>query len=112
MLTHERLDVFRCSIDFLALLIRILTKMPKGNAILSDQLRRAGMSIPLNIAEGSGRSTDPDRKHFFLIARGSTTECAAILDVCRVINLVEAGDFEEAKALAERIVSMLTKMGR
>jgi len=94
MLTHERLDVYRCSIDFLALLMRILTKMPKGNAILSDQLRRAGMSIPLNIA------------------RGSTTECAAILDVCRVMNLVEAGDYEEAKALAERIVSMLTKMGR
>jgi four helix bundle protein len=59
-----------------------------------------------------GRSTDPDRKHFFLIARGSTAECAAILDVCRVMNLVEAGDFEEAKALAERIVSMLTKKGR
>jgi four helix bundle protein len=67
------------------------------------------LSIPLNIAEGSGRGIgkNPDAQRFYGIARGSALECAAILDVFEAMGL--ATD-HEAKELLERVVSMLTRL--
>ena len=112
MLTHERLDVYCCSIEFLATTQSFLRRFSRGQAPLADQLRRAAMSIPLNIAEGTGKTTEADRKNFFLIARGSASECGAILDVASVMNPLDPEEVGKAKLLLERIVSMLTKMGQ
>ena len=51
MLAYEKLDVYRCATQFLALAAQIYGALPKGNAALADQLRRAALSIPLNINE-------------------------------------------------------------
>ncbi len=51
------------------------------NNILRNQLTRASSSIALNLAEGRGRKTLNDQKHFFQIALGSARECKAILDL-------------------------------
>jgi four helix bundle protein len=56
MLTFQRLDVYRCVIDFLALCTPLLESLPRDTSALADQLRRAAMSIPLNIAEAEGRT--------------------------------------------------------
>jgi four helix bundle protein len=111
-LDFERLDVYRCAIDFLAFAVRITTHMPRGNANLRDQLRRASSSIPLNIAEASGKTGAADRAHFHAIARGSALECAAILDVLLRFGALTAGDAEQGKGLLSRIVAMLSKMCR
>ncbi len=58
----------------------LLQKLPKTIAV-RDQLDRASTSIVLNLAEGNGKFTPPDRCRFFDIARGSALECAAALDV-------------------------------
>ncbi len=60
MLSFQRLHVYECAIEFLALVLRILAKLPRGHAGIADQMRRAAQSIPLNIAEGAGRTTKPD----------------------------------------------------
>ena len=70
------------------------------------------MSVPLNIAEGSGKPTAPDRVRFYAIARGSAMECAALVDVCRVAGFLALPEAEEAKTLLARIVAMLTRMCR
>ena len=49
-LHHEDLDAYQASIEFLALASTLLGHYPRGNAALADQLRRASLSIPLNIA--------------------------------------------------------------
>lgn len=112
MLAYEKLDVYRCAIEFLAISTSIVKGLPKGNAALADQLRRAGMSIPLNIAEAAGKTTTGDRKRFSAIARGSAMECGAILDVCRVLGVADESEAKRGKALLVRIVAMLTKMCR
>jgi four helix bundle protein len=111
-LDFERLDVYRCAIDFLALAVRITDRMPRGQGDLRDQLRRASTSIPLNIAEASGKMGDADRARFHAIARGSALECAAILDILRLLGAATHEDAEEGKSLLSRVVAMLSKMCR
>jgi four helix bundle protein len=111
-LSYERLDVYQRTIEFLAIILPVIDDFPRGHAAVRDQLRRAALSIALNIAEGVGRTTATDTKRFYAIARGSATECGAVLDVGRLLRIVEADTAQKAKGLLERIVSMLTKMAR
>jgi len=104
------LDVYQRSIEFFALSAQILEKMPRGNAMLKDQLKRAGLSIPLNIAEGVGKVRPSDKKRFFAIARGSAGECGAVLDACLILGLIEPERYNHGKSILSRIVAMLTKM--
>ncbi len=111
-LAHEKLDVYRCSIEFFSLAIRLAQAIPRGESEMRDQLRRAAMSIPLNIAEGSGKVTTADRQRFYAIARGSTSECSAILDVGALSGWFVPEATQQGKILLVRLVSMLTKMLR
>ena len=56
MLSFKKLDVYKCAIELLALWAGALESMrkSKGNAMLADQLKRAALSVPLNIAGGAG----------------------------------------------------------
>ena len=80
MFNFNRLDVYGCAISFFKLAVPLTERAPPGYHSLNDQLRRAAVSIPLNIAEGSGKF-DKDERRYFMIARGSALECAAIIDV-------------------------------
>src|SRR5271165_2537572 len=77
---HEKLEVYPESLAFVAWLEPLIEKLPKSIAV-RDQLDRASTSIVLNLAEGNGKCTSPDRCRFFDISRGSALECAAALDV-------------------------------
>lgn len=112
MLSYERLDVYQCSIKFLALANEICNDLPRGQANLIDQIKRASMSIPLSIGEGAGKRTKPDCRKYFDIARGSAMECAAAIDVCKTLGLLADGKANEGKELLQRIVAMLTKLAR
>ncbi len=112
MMSYERLDVYQCAIKFLSLATEVSNGLPKGQANLADQIRRASMSIPLNIGEGAGKRTKPDCRKYFDIARGSAMECAAAVDVCRTLELINADKATQAKELLHRIVAMLTKLAR
>ena len=110
MFGFQRLDVYRAS-TFLAASWRLVTRVPKGNGDIVDQLRRAALSIPLNIAEGSGKFSR-DAVRFYTIARASALECAAILDALQAMAVFDEPDLKQARELLERIVSMLTGLIR
>ncbi|MBI2892443.1 MAG: four helix bundle protein [Deltaproteobacteria bacterium] len=112
MFSFENLDVYKCAIQFPAQASTMVGTLPSGHAALADQLKRASLSVPLDIAEGSGRTGQSDLRRHHAIARGSAIECAAILDACRVLGLGRGDRIEEARTLLERIVSMLSKMCR
>ena len=110
--THERLDVYRVSIELLAKVVCITADLPRGHGSIADQFRRAAQSIPLNIAEGCGRSGDSDAARHYAIARGSALECAAAVDVIRVLGIVQSDLLAEVRTLLVRVVQMLSKMCR
>jgi four helix bundle protein len=104
----ERLDCFRAAVDFQALAARLASGRRLG--AVRDQLDRASLSIALNIAEGVGRRSAPDKAHFFAIARGSASECAGILDILLSRGLLAPADHRHGRGLLVRIVQMLTRL--
>ena len=112
MLSFQKLDVHQRAIAFLALTANLSTELPRGNAALLDQLRRAATSITLNIAEAAGRTGAADAARTYAIARGSAIACAADLDALLVLKLVEAKTHQRGCELLARIVAMLTKLCR
>ena len=71
----EKLAVYQKAVNFADQIAALTENFPHGYGYLADQLNRAALSIAANLAEGNGRFTKPDRKNFFIIARGSTQEC-------------------------------------
>jgi four helix bundle protein len=104
----ERLDVYRVAIEFQLLAGSI--GPPRRLGALRAQLDRASVSIPLNIAEGSGRFAPAEKAHFDLIARGSAMECVAALTLLEARSLVSPDLHRRARALLVRIIAMLTRL--
>ena len=107
---HERLDVYRLAIDYVAFSYRIAKTLGGVNRQARDQWLRATQSIPLNIAEGNGKQSLKDKNRFFEIARGSALECASIHDVLRVCDAIDDDSYHRGKSDLKRIVSMLTRL--
>jgi four helix bundle protein len=109
---HEKLDAYGLAVDFVAAAWNLVAALPRGHGDLGDQLRRASTSIPLNIAEGAGEYSRPEKARFYRIARRSATECAAILDVARRLQALPDDSCVQARAMLVRVVSMLVNMAR
>jgi four helix bundle protein len=113
MFDFEKLDVYKKAKDFNAG-IRTFVKTTRLDPTTSDQLRRASFSIVLNLAEGSGRFTRPDRRNFFIIARSSIFECIAILDVLKDEMIVQEstflGFYNQGEELSKILFAMIKKL--
>lgn len=103
---HEKLEVYQHSLHFVAWAGELLDRLPKTLAA-HNQLDRASTSIPLNIAEGTAKTTAPDRCRYFDTARGSAVECAACLDVLVMRKVLNSEDAEAGKSLLLPIVAMM-----
>jgi four helix bundle protein len=79
MFDFQKLDVYQKSKNLCKEIYSILDEK-NFDRVTNDQLRRASFSIMLNIAEGTSRFSNKDRKNFFVTARGSAFECVAILE--------------------------------
>ena len=108
---HEKLKVYRTAIRFVAWSSSLLEQVPKSSAV-HNQLDRASISIPLNIAEGNGKYRSADRCRYFDIARGSALECAACLDVLVARGTVPQELVEPGKKMLLEIVSMIVGLIR
>ena len=111
-LRNEKLIVYQTTLKFVALTIEIIRQFLKGNADITDQLKRASTSIPFNIAEGAGKNSSADTARYFAIALGSALECGAILDVCCLLKIAENEEVNVAKGHLFEIVSVLSRMCR
>jgi four helix bundle protein len=111
MRDHKSLLCWQLARDFSGLIQRVTVQRwtpPAGVAF--DQLRRAALSIRLNIAEGYARGTAPQFAHFLTIAYGSAVECAELLDYCAENDLLRATETESLSALDYRIQALVIRL--
>ena len=113
MFDLKKLDVYKKAKLFNSGL-RELIKNTKLDRSTRDQLRRASFSIVLNLAEGSGRFTHPDRRNFYIIARSSIFECVAILEVLKDESIIEEnmfrGFYNQAEGLSKILFTMIKNL--
>ncbi len=101
---HERLVVFRKAEEFAVWADELAGNLPPGSSHLADQLRRAAISIPLNIAEGATEFSPKEKVRFYRIALRSAGECSAILSLLRRRSALNDS---AARTLLLEIVAML-----
>lgn len=111
MFDFQKLEVYQKSKNFCKEITATLCEK-SFDKVTNDQLRRASFSIMLNIAEGSSRFSNRDRKNFLVVARGSAFECAAILEYLYEINELNQANFNEYFAFLEEISKMLFSLIR
>jgi len=107
MFLFEKLEVYQKSLG-LSVDVYEFLKVSKIDKALKGQLQRASTSIALNIAEGSGRFTQKDKKSFYTNARSSVLECVAIFQILLKNKTLEQEEYDVFYANLEEIAKMLS----
>ncbi len=112
MMDIENLQIWKLGVKLAKDVYLLTERFPKREIYgLTDQIRRAAVSIPSNIAEGKGRSTAKDFVHFLNTARGSLYELKTQLYIAREIAYLTEEDFssfhKQIENLSHKIVSMI-----
>lgn len=115
-MNYRKMIVWQKSMQLLEIVYLITEKLPREETYgLISQMRRAVVSISSNIAEGAGRITDNDLRHFMSIARGSANELESQLIACEMLHFLEAKDLRLAYILLteiQKILSVLIVTGK
>jgi four helix bundle protein len=113
MKSFRNLNVYINAKELVRRVYELLKKFPKEEQYaLCDQLRRAVVSIPSNIAEGCGRETQKDQTHFLNIAYGSLMEVLAQMDVACDLGYVQQEEFDEIERFVDEEAKMIRGMIR
>ena len=110
MFDFKQLGVYIKAKEFHLRVLSLIKSHANLNKTIVDQLWRASFSIPLNIAEGSGRFSKPDRKNFFIIARSSLFETVAIIDILKDSDVITEEVQMEIESRAEELSRILYVM--
>ena len=116
MFDFEKLVVYQKAKAFDKLVLASICADKTMDRIIINQLKRASLSIPLNIAEGSSRYTKADRRHFYIIARGSAFECVAIFDILKdrknIPEDLYLAFYKKAEELSMMLFAMIKKISQ
>ena len=109
--SYRDLVIWQRAIQVCVAVYRLTKNFPRKEIYgLSNQLRRAGVSVPSNIAEGYGRLTRDQYRHFLGIARGSNLELQTQLVIARELCLGDAEEIDRTESLSFEVGKMLTTM--
>lgn len=109
--SFKDLIVWKKAIQLVVLIYGFTKDFPKEEIFgLSSQMKRAAVSIPSNIAEGNRRHTLKDRKHFLIMAFGSTAELETQIEIARQLNLGKQEKRERMEIMLSEVSRMLNKM--
>ena len=109
--TYKDFTVWQKSMDLVVEVYKVVKLLPKYETYgLADQMRRAAVSIPSNIAEGQGRNSTVEFIRFLNIARGSRCELDTQLQICVRLEYVKNVDVEPAINLSVEVRKMLSSL--
>jgi len=104
----EGLKIWKESVNFANEIYNLTKKFPKNEQFgLISQLNRAAVSISSNIAEGEGRSSDPDLSRFIQISIGSLNEVVTLLHISLEQKLIKQNEFDCLYSRCEQLSKML-----
>lgn len=110
-LAHTKFDVYKVAGELLVETYRLMAGLPSEEKYnLVSQIKRAALSVKLNIAEGASRKSIAERKRFYEIARGSLVELDTAIDVCVELRYLTEEKCQILGSLIFRSFSMLSKM--
>lgn len=102
--SFQNLQVWNISFEYTIFIYQIVSKFPSEERYaLSSQLKRSASSIPANIAEGKGRSSNKDFNRFLYIARGSLEESKSHLLLAKELGYINDTDFSKAVNIAKEL---------
>jgi four helix bundle protein len=110
MFDFERLEVYQKSKEQNKEILGYLRNNKQIDSYIRDQLKRASISIIINIAEGSGKFSKADKKNYYTISRGSVYECVSLLEILFDEHHLEQKQFNIYKDKYETISKMLYKL--
>jgi four helix bundle protein len=99
-LTHKDLEVWKLGIDIVEMVYRMTSKFPQGEYGLTNDMRRAAVSVPSNIAEGSARNSSKELVRFLHISLGSLAELETQIVIADRLGYVR--DFDDVSELIEK----------
>ena len=110
MASYKELSVYRKSYELVLQIYKLTQGLPKDEQYgLQSQMRRAAVSIPLNIAEGFGKKGgDKETKRFLSMARGSSCEMDVLLNLATDLEYIQATDSQRLVLAYEEVGKMLT----
>jgi four helix bundle protein len=109
----EKLEVYRQSLSFVGKIDELVSSLKgKVSYPILDQLTRATISIPLNIAEGNGRKYTKEKLQFLRVARGSIFESVAILQILISRHHISSENYESLYDDLEIQIKMLTNLAK
>ena len=111
--SYKNLEAYKESKTLVKQVYALLKKFPKEETYaLCDQLRRAVISVPSNIAEGSGRTSAKDQAHFFEMAFGYLMEVDCQMDIAKDLGYVSSDKLEEVSKQISQVAALLSGMRR
>ena len=109
----RELIVWQKAMDLVEEVYRLSKKLPQDESYgLVNQLRRAVVSIPSNIAEGNARHSQKEYAHFLSIARGSKSEVETQLEICVRLSYLDAAQIQVAMGLCDEVGKMISALIR
>lgn len=109
--SYKNLEAYKESKTLVKQVYALLKKFPREEQYaLSDQLRRAVISVPSNIAEGSGRTSAKDQAHFLEMAFGSLMEVDCQMDIAQDLGYVSLDEHEEVTMQISKVAALLSGM--
>ncbi len=108
---YEELIVWNKAMDMVEEIYKVTDKLPAKEVYgLINQIRRAAVSVPSNIAEGNTRSTKKEYAYFLSVARGSGAELKTQILICERIEYLKREDTEKTLNMIDEIGKMLFAM--
>jgi four helix bundle protein len=110
---HKKLNAWTDPVDLAQQIYRVTERFPSNEQFgLTSQIRRAAVSIPINIAEGAARKTKKEFLNFLHIAKGSLSELHTQLEIARRLEYLDQVRWETLDERLERIDRMLSGLVR
>src|SRR5215469_15677971 len=105
---YRELKVWQKAVELTVPIYKLTRSFPKSELYgLTSQMRRGGISVARNIAEGRGRINSGEFRQFLSIARGSTCELLTQLHVARAMSFGSSVELDEAESLSNEVSKML-----